>query len=741
VAGGIGRLAVTILAYADRDSSRAGESIAFHVSTDSAQYAAQVVRLHCSEVGPDGPPFREEEVPTGIEGIFPGSIQELRPGSFLYLPEPIELGPQVSFRLGVFPTRPRISRQTILWIAGASASIELYLDERSRLCLGVGDRTVVACPLPLPRRQWSGVVATVSLADGTARLTAMTRGRTGLLAEHSCSAEGSFPAGTGLGPAVVAVAARLEGAHPPVAQAGTQFDGKVERVTFFSSPLDGPETERVCRGLPDEGVGETILDWDLSQGISTETVTDASGGGHGGVLVNLPSRAVKGSNWSGRYLEWREHPEEYGAIHFHADDIADAGWSVNHLLEIPVDTPSGCYALRLRDSDSEWHVPFMVRPGAGQKRSEVAYLIPTLTYGAYANMNLRIRAAFNEINQGRLTTLDRTDLLLLEYPSLGLSTYDVHPDGSPVHYSSMRRPVTNFRPKGRIYKFCQDLLIVDWLEHQGCEFDVLTDEDLHREGQAAIAGYRVVIVASHPEYYSARMLDALEMYAGGGGRLMILGGNVFWWGAEFHPERPGTVEVRRPSTGSLWTVDMSEGCFSFTGEPGGTWRNIGRPPEKLSGSGYMTIGFDEYRPYRRTELSSSEQGRAAFVFSGVEDTVIGDFGFLQGGASGMEIDRANVDAGTPPQAIVLASSWGHSNNFTNVPEAWMDTLPPGKEGDPDPIRSDMVFFEAPNGGAVFSVGSIAWSGSLSWNNYDNNVSRITLNVLNRFRDAAAFELP
>lgn len=49
-----------------------------------------------------------------------------------------------------------------------------------------------------------------------------------------------------------------------------------------------------------------------------------------------------------------------------------------------------------------------------------------------------------------------------------------------------------------------------------------------------------------------------------------------------------------------------------------------------------------------------------------------------------------------------------------------------------PIRSDMVYFEAPNGDAVFSVGSIAYCGALSRNGYDNNVSRITENVLRRF---------
>ena len=55
--------------------------------------------------------------------------------------------------------------------------------------------------------------------------------------------------------------------------------------------------------------------------------------------------------------------------------------------------------------------------------------------------------------------------------------------------------------------------------------------------------------------------------------------------------------------------------------------------------------------------------------------------------------------------------------------------------------ADIVFFETPGGGAVFSVGSIAWSGSLSWNNYDNNIERITRTVLKRFIDPTPFKMP
>jgi N,N-dimethylformamidase len=53
----------------------------------------------------------------------------------------------------------------------------------------------------------------------------------------------------------------------------------------------------------------------------------------------------------------------------------------------------------------------------------------------------------------------------------------------------------------------------------------------------------------------------------------------------------------------------------------------------------------------------------------------------------------------------------------------------------------MVFYEHPGGGAVFSTGSIAYVGSLAHKGYDNNISRLTLNVLRRFVDPEPFARP
>ena len=44
----------------------------------------------------------------------------------------------------------------------------------------------------------------------------------------------------------------------------------------------------------------------------------------------------------------------------------------------------------------------------------------------------------------------------------------------------------------------------------------------------------------------------------------------------------------------------------------------------------------------------------------------------------------------------------------------------------------MTYFETSSGGAVFSTGSITFCGSLPFNGFDNNVSRLLTNVFNRF---------
>ena len=213
---------------------------------------------------------------------------------------------------------------------------------------------------------------------------------------------------------------------------------------------------------------------------------------------------------------------------------------------------------------------------------------------------------------------------------------------------------------------------------------------------------------------------------------MYMGGNGFYWHIAFHEELPGVIEVRKAGVSRNWEAEPGEVHHAFNGEVSGGFRSGGRPPQMLVGVGMAAMGFDKGSPYRRCE--GSFDPRAAFIFEGVgEDEPIGDFGLMGGGAAGIEIDRAEPELGTPPHALVLASSAGqHSDAYLAAIEELLENGPETSGAQCDTVRADMVYFKTPNGGAVFSTGSIAWCGALSHHGYQNNVSRITDNVLRRF---------
>jgi len=233
------------------------------------------------------------------------------------------------------------------------------------------------------------------------------------------------------------------------------------------------------------------------------------------------------------------------------------------------------------------------------------------------------------------------------------------------------------------------------------------------------------------------MLDALEGYLDGGGRLAYLGANGFYWRIAFSEAWPGAIELRRAEDGTrAWISQPGEYHHAWGGELGGLWRRIGRPPNRLVGVGFAAQGFSKAGAY--TKQAAASDPRAAFVFEGVEGDVFGDRGRL-GGAAGEEIDRFDLRLGSPPHALVLASAERFGPDMMKTKEEFLATVPPDP-ADPD-VRADVVFFETPRGGAVFSVGSIAWAGSLAQNDYANDVSRITRNVIRRFLDPTPFARP
>jgi N,N-dimethylformamidase len=123
------------------------------------------------------------------------------------------------------------------------------------------------------------------------------------------------------------------------------------------------------------------------------------------------------------------------------------------------------------------------------------------------------------------------------------------------------------------------------------------------------------------------------------------------------------------------------------------------------------------------------------VFAGVDDRDFGAHG-VSGGAAGLEIDSVNPLHGTPGQTVVLATSVGHTDDISEARENFnMTSRVLGAARNPK-VHSDLVLVPRENGGAVFSVGSIAFAGALLADGYRTDVSVLLGNVFDRFVSGA-----
>lgn len=421
------------------------------------------------------------------------------------------------------------------------------------------------------------------------------------------------------------------------------FNGKVDSPFVTEKALSG----KALSELESHGVEPKNLRarWDFSaeisrQGVDADSVSDVSGNELHGTCYNSPDRAMTGWNWDGSEERFIHAPQMYGAIWFHEDSLDDCRWDKALSFDVPDTLPSGVYALRLNAGDDQDHIPFFVTPAKGGHRKRIAFLVPTFSYMAYANSQVMQNADSMQLTQGAFATLEDIDLEMHESrPLYGFSVYDLHADGRGVQYSSWRRPILNLRPHykhefGAFWQFPADLYIIDWLKHFEREFDIITDHDLNTEGAELLKHYAVVITGSHPEYYSGAMLDAWEDYISTGGRAMYLAANGFYWVATLDPRKPWVLEVRKGETGDqAWRARPGELYHSTTGEKGGLWRMRGRPPQKIWTVGYTAHGADISVGYK--QMPDAVTDEASWIMKGVgPDEVIGNFGLINGGASG-----------------------------------------------------------------------------------------------------------
>ncbi|KAG6365765.1 hypothetical protein INS49_007376 [Diaporthe citri] len=751
-----------IIGYADPWIASPGQRVSVKVSSTVPRFTWSLARVIQGFEHPKAPDVKYETVisPPPDSAAISGSYKKAVCGSFAvvrswerYLRKHI-----IGLRLSCYvqPWLPEASHQQVLISTldvENSSGVAIYLSASGTIGFYVGTGTSVEqgdTEIRLRRWKWAELHVSVLSDNLSIDVTHLERLTETAPGPSHYSYRMSSPV-------------QLDGRKPLTMAAGFFFDAKTSATlatNMFNGRLDSPRIDTTRDGL----AYKTWAKFDFALDMSSDRIVDTSGNANHGDLVNSPTRAVKGYSWDGSEPDWTKARYGYGAIHFHDDDLDDAGWETDFSFEVPRDAVSGAYAVVVQSIDhSEQisdHIIFFVRPAAldvptDSSGPKAAIVLSTFTYLAYANERMydQNRASRISIAGGIQAEKDPLWRHMVRRPDLGCSVYDDHNDGSGCVFSTAKRPILNIRPRyvnwafNRPREFSADQLMIGFLEEKLGRggYDVLTDHDLHTYGVKALERYRVVVTGSHPEYPTLEVINAYAAFARNGGHLMYLGGNGFYWCSVVDSHRPHRLEVRKGDQGCRSTeLPAGERVHSLNGAQGGLWRSRGRTPQSLFGIGSCACGIGPGVPYRFVDhITSSSSSAWTWLLDGlrpetgeergnsVDGFLIGTEGF-GGGASGDEIDRMDLRLGTPVNTVLLATSTGHDDSFGVFNEEVMFPMVDTVGTTCDKVRSDMVVYETCGGGSVFSVGSINWYCSLGWDKYENNVARITWNVLKEF---------
>jgi hypothetical protein len=388
-------------------------------------------------------------------------------------------------------------------------------------------------------------------------------------------------------------------------------------------------------------------------------------------------------------------------------------WDTSFSLVVPKDWASGIYAARcilvIRNPkeipEQIYDIVFIVKPK--EIRGDFAVLANVNTWNAYNAWPSGEEKGFSK------------------YHSTG-PDYD-------CPFGSFERPAPDAtsllaigQKNSQSYHLLRaELWLLTWLEKAGFKVDVFSDIDFHN-GIEPLHEYKAVVLNTHTEYWTEKMLNNLDAYLQKGGSLLYLGGNGLFERCEYEePHRLKFFEGR--------TIDTSH-RFEYL------WRNPrhctnpllklpARPERFVLGVAYLShcysATFDDPNAPKTTTTDKSTRApymivRAdhwIFQHTGLKNTeLVGNKGLL-GPASGWEMDTSHAGIAETECAIVGAKF----GNDRGVPPKNLVLLAVGQnkccddreDGDLKVhIGAHMTYYDHEGGGFVFSVGSLCFTGSL-----------------------------
>lgn len=742
----------TLLGYSSELTVRPGQTLDFFVSDFSGEgFQADLVKvINGDAVTRYRDLFEVIPIASAFEGHYPGQKQLLDLGSYIEVENPTL--PTKSFTVGAYiyptfnpetyeapdldnidPLHPpslnigqRVKRQTIISRRDeiTKTGWALQLNEQNHLVLVSGqdeftldlalntfDWSYVALSYDLPTQRFTLLVKETpfSAAD---QFTARAKTKTGKAKVHH---HGSLRIGASRG---------QEGNKRR--QPADVFNGRVQDVKFVDQALDADGLNELM-AEHSKIQANAFFDFSKAQG---DKVRDTVEPNNLGIIYNLPELAIRGRFAKGA-IQFSQAPKEFNAIKFNVDDLYDAEWQPSFSFTIPKNLTSGVYAARLVQGPFTEYITFFVAAEKNKPQAKLAVWLSDYNYMAYSNITLGVTAAKNYPGHN----FNNSDLDFLKaHPEFGTGgVYNQHADGLYFNYGSRKRPDIHMKPGGFAYNFVQDTHIIAMLEHFNTPYDIISDELVDNEPEI-LQQYQAIISASHPEYVTTEMFDAIEHYQQTGGRFLYIGGNGWFWSVGTHPSLKGVMESRNFSpTAERYLTD---------GRRGGLMMEAGRNTGVTFGNEMAGMIFNGSSSMKK--MPDAANPRASWIFSGCKEGInFGAYGIdrARGGCAGFEIDKYNPGNGAPRHALHLADS---NPLIKTVEHVKLSVMPASVTYEQDQCeisqwaKASMVFFETANGGAMFSTGSITWISSAPENHWQNDVCRITMNVINRFLDPTPF---
>ena len=112
-----------------------------------ADFEAEIVRLICGDLNPEGPGYKEEPVETAANGRYAGREQAIHDGSCVVVPDEPALRGLASLSVSamLWPTTPGRGAASVLakWSDAEGCGFALILDEAGAVAFRVGDGDAV----------------------------------------------------------------------------------------------------------------------------------------------------------------------------------------------------------------------------------------------------------------------------------------------------------------------------------------------------------------------------------------------------------------------------------------------------------------------------------------------------------------------------------------------------------------------------------------------------------------------